>query len=457
MQEININIKPNKNSIFLWNTVLPAAIKDNSLLRWVILEGSSRSGKTWSIIQFLVMLCIKPSLLSRDSIVVRCYRNDATTTQGTVVDDFIEIMTKIFGGHDDNGKWISLMDSAGKWNSTLKKYSFINGSSLQFLGANDAQKLQGKKATISWLNEAMEITDAARRQIDARTELFSICDFNPSETSHWIFSSVMKNPIWHLYCHSTYKDNRENLSPQQIYAIESTQPTPENIKNGTANARFWDVYGLGKRGQREGQIFPRIHWDLIDDADFPQINVCQRFGYGMDFGFSQDPSVCVECALSRDNIYVREIFYETSLLIGKNSEDPSIPSIQGRLEDANISKLTPIFCDCAYPQEIAFLRACGYNAQPCRKGAGSINAGLNLLKQFRIYIVRSSQNIQTEFENYAYKQKPDGSFTDIPEDRYNHAIDAIRYWGERNLISRTDLASIAAYHSRAQKDSFDSF
>lgn len=436
MAEINVDIKPNKNSLFLWNEVLPTAVKDGSLLRWVILEGSSRSGKTWAIVQFLVCLCLNPALLGRNSIVVRCYRNDATTTQGTVLDDFVEIMTKVFGGLDANGEWVSLMQSAGVWNSTLKRYTFTNGSTFQFLGANDAQKLQGKKATVSWLNEAMEITDAARRQIDTRTELFMICDFNPSETAHWIFNKVMTNPEWYLYCHSTYKDNRENLTPRQIYTIECTEPTPENIKNGTADARFWDVYGLGKRGQRDGQVFPRIHWDLIDDKDFPDISVCQRFGYGMDFGFSQDPSVCVECAFSRDALFVREIFYDTGLLIGKNSEDPNIPSIQGLLDDAQISKLTPIFCDSAYPQEIAFLRACGYNAQPCRKGAGSINAGLDLLKQFRIYVVRSSQNIQTEFENYAYKQRPDGTFTDIPEDRYNHAIDAIRYWGERNLISR---------------------
>lgn len=436
MSEINIDIKPNKNSLFLWNTVLPAAVKDGSLLRWVILEGSSRSGKTWSIIQFLIGICLNPSLMRQNSVIVRCYRNDATTTQGTVVDDFIEIMSKVFGGYDANGKWVSLFDSAGKWNSTLKKYTFDNGSTFQFLGANDAQKLQGKKATISWLNEAMEITDAARMQIDARTEQFSICDFNPSETAHWIFSKVMKNPDWHLYCHSTYKDNRENLSAKQIYTIECTEPTPENIRNGTANARFWDVYGLGKRGQREGQVFPRIHWDVIDDADFPHISVCQRHGYGMDFGFSQDPATCIECAFSRDSIFVREVFYETGLLIGRNSEDPNIPSIQGRLDDAGVSKLTPIFCDSAYPQEIAFLKACGYNAQACRKGAGSINAGLNLLKEFRIYVVRSANDIQTELENYAYTQKPDGTFTDVPEDRYNHAIDAMRYWGERNLCPR---------------------
>ena len=126
MAEINIDIKPNKNSVFLWNKVLPAANKDGSLLRWVILEGSSRSGKTWSIIQFLVGICLNPQLVRQDSVIVRCYRNDATTTQGTVVDDFIEIMERVFGGKDENGEWISLKDSVGKWNSTLKKYTFDN-------------------------------------------------------------------------------------------------------------------------------------------------------------------------------------------------------------------------------------------------------------------------------------------------------------------------------------------
>lgn len=446
---------PNKNAVFLWNDVLPAATKSDTRLRYAVLEGSSRSGKTWAIVQFLISICLNPSLVGRENVIIRAYRDDATTTSGTIVDDFLAIM-KANGATNAQGERKSLYDVCGSWNKTAKKYTFENGSTFQFLGANSAAKAHGKKATISWLNETMEIKDPARRQIMGRTELFGICDYNPSLTDHWVFDTILKNPDWHLYCHSTYKDNIGNLTAQQVYEIECTEPTPQNILRGTANAQYWNVYGLGLRGCVEGQVFPRIHWDVIDDADFPRLSACIRHGYGEDFGFSQDPSTCIECAFSRDSIFVREVFYERGLLIGKNSEDPTIPSIQGRLDDAEISKLTPIYCDSAYPQEIAFLRACGYNALPCRKGAGSINYGIQLLKQYRIYVVRSSQNIQRELENYAYKKKPDGTFSDVPEDANNHAIDAMRYWAEKSLQPRI-MQNDAQFQRRIRprQDSFN--
>lgn len=433
---INVNIQPNKNSAFLWGKVLPAVTREGNTVRWVVLEGSSRSGKTWSILQFLIALCMRPELLGRGSITVRVYRHDATTTSGSVVEDFREIMTRVFGGDDGSGEWVSLWTTAGLWNSTAKRFAFANGSSIQFLGA-DEKKAHGKKATISWLNEVMEITDASRRQISARTELFMICDFNPSNTDHWLFDTVMKRKEWLLYCHSTYKDNAANLEPKQIWEIEATEPTPENIRNGTANPWFWQVYGLGQRGAREGQVFPRIHWDLCDD--FPIQSVCQRFGFALDFGFSQDPTALVECAVRDDNIYVRQIVYERNLLIGRNAEDPRIPSLQARMEDAQVSKTTRIVADSARPDLIATLRACGYNCIPCEKTHDGINYGLNLMRQFRIYIDRSSIDIQREFENYAYKRASDGRFTDEPEDRNNHAIDAIRYWVMDNLRPRLVL------------------
>lgn len=467
-----IDVKPqkNKNSVFLFEAlkkILKSRDRRNAvggsfpLIRWLLLEGSSRSGKTWSIISFLICLALSPEIFGKKKLIVRAYRYDATTTRDTIVQDFLEIMSNVFGGEGEDGKWVSLFDSGGTWNKTTQTYTFQNGSTFSFHGASNPQKLQGLKADISWFNEAMEITFDAKTQIEMRTTLFCIADWNPSETDHWIFDTVMGLEGEYLYCHSTYNDNydletgKSNLQPAQILAIEQLKPTPENISRGTANRFKWDVYGLGIRGVREGQVFDRANWDLVDW--FPEQSVCQRWGYGQDFGYSQDPTTLIECALHNDSIFVREIVYERGLINCKHAEDPNIPSLQLRYEQNNISKTARIIGDSARKDLLDEMRIVGYNTQYAVKGAGSVMSGINLMKQFRIYILRSSQHIQKEFENYHFRKKPDGTFTDEPEDNNNHCIDAIRYWAMQNVTARIQYSDHQEIYRRPVRDSFDSF
>jgi len=457
-----IEVKPqvNKNSQFLFNA-LPAILRSPGLIRWLLLEGSSRSGKTWSIIAFLICLCLSPDIFGKKKLIIRAYRNDATTTRDTIVQDFLEIMSTVFGGEDESGKWCSLFESAGTWNKTTQTYTFHNGSTFSFHGASDPQKLQGLKSDISWYNETMEISYAAKTQISIRTELFSIADWNPSETDHWVFDTVMTMEGEYLYQHSTYHDNcdlgtgKSNLQPAQILEIEALEPTPANIAKGTANRFKWDVYGLGKRGVREGQVFDRINWDLTDW--FPEQAACQRWGYGQDFGYSQDPTTLIECALHNDSLYVREIIYERGLINCKHHEDPQIPSLQLRYEENDISKTARIFGDSARKDLLDEMRVVGYNTIPSQKGAGSVMEGINLMKQFRIYVLRSSQHIQKELENYHFRRKPDGTFTDEPEDKNNHCIDAIRYWVKGNLTNRQMFSTLAPRAPQRPQDSFERF
>lgn len=428
---VNVDIEPNKNLSFLWASLNRR--KNGENLPWFLLEGSSRSGKTWAIISFLAILCMKPKIIGKDSIVVRAYRNDGTTCRDTIVADFIEIMTWQFGGEGRNGQWVSAFDSAGTWNKSTLTYTFTNGSSFSFHGASDPQKLQGKKATISWFNEAMEISYDAQFQISVRTTFLKIADWNPSQTDHWVFDTVMTQGSVYAYCHSTYSDNIDNLTPEQVYEIEKTKPTPENIARGTVDAFKWLVYGEGKRGVRENLVFERSRWDVIDDADFPSHSVCQRYGYGLDFGFSQDPTALLDCALHNDVVYLRQLVYKRGLLVGRSYDNPDIPSVVGLMSDLEVSKSLRIHADQSAAEAIAQIRVAGYNIRGTAKGKGSILAGIDLLKQHRIMICRSSQDIIKEFENYAFIKKPNGEITDVPEDCNNHAIDAARYWALDNL------------------------
>ena len=378
-----------------------------------VLEGSTRSSKTISIFQYLIQWCLEDP-----GVVVRCFRHDGTTHEKTTIPDFKWVM-----GEEQFDVW-----DEGKFNKVDKTFTFHNGSVFAFSSTSDKQKLHGCKQDIAWLNEAMEVHEDAWAQIAFRTTELTIMDYNPSFNHHWIFNSILTRPDVE-YKHSTFRDN-PFLSKTQIREIEKYNPhVPENVKNGTADAYLWDVYGLGKRGQVEGAVF-----DLFEVTDFfPEKMYCQRHGFGMDFGFSQDPSTLIECALFQDNLYVREIIYEHGLLITPNISRPELPSIEGSMKAEGVDKNVKIYADCAAPGAITDLQASHYNVIPCVKGPGSILNGISLMKSRKIFVLRSSQNIQLELEHYKWKQKQDGTWLREPIDKHNHAIDAIRYWAMAEL------------------------
>ena len=377
----------------------------------IILEGSTRSTKTYSISQFLTI----NKCINEPGITVRCFRYDSTTHNTTTIADFKEIMALL-------GIW-----EEGSWNGTEKVFRFNNGSMFAFSATSDIQKLQGMKQDIAWYNEAMEITEDAHAQINYRTSQLTIMDFNPSYNHHWLFNLIGEPGV--AYKHSTYKDN-PFLTDKQVQAIEQYEPTPENIRRGTADAWKWDVYGLGRRGKVEGAIFK-----LFEITDFfPKKEQCQRWGMGLDFGFSLDPTALIECALFQDELYLREWIYETGLLTTVNLTRPSEPSIENSMNDIGIDKNVKMYADCAAPQAIQDLVLSGFNVIPCVKGPGSILQGIELLKQRKMFIHRKSSNLQLELEHYKWKDdKAHGGFKREPEDKDNHAIDAIRYWAMAEL------------------------
>jgi len=387
----------------------------NHLINTVVLEGSTRSTKTYSIEQYLIIeWCIKKA-----GSVVRCFRYDSTTHNATTIADFKEVMRTL-------GLW-----GQGSWNGQEKIFRFHNGSIFAFSATSDKQKLHGLKQDVAWYNEAMEIHEDSHSQISYRTTQLTIMDFNPSFNQHWIFSQLVDADRPNVaYQHSTYKDN-PFLTPKQIDEIEKYEPTPENKKRGTADNYKWAVYGLGKRGQVEGAIFK-----LFEVTEFfPEPHMCQRHGYGLDFGFTMDPTGLIECALYQDKLYLKELCYETGLITTPNISRPNEPSIQGVFEELNISKDSKIYADCANPQQIADLNFSGYNVIACTKGKDSIINGIDLMRQTKMMIYRGSHNLRVEMERYRWKQDRSGVWKREPVDEFNHLIDGARYWsnGELNI------------------------
>lgn len=373
-----------------------------------VLEGSSGSGKTYSVIQYLICRALA------ERVRITAFRHDQATCRDSIIADFTRIMTEQFRLWDPKC-----------WNgSPVFEYRFPNGSVFQFRGSSNPAKLHGPRRDVAWLNEVMEISYDAYRQIAMRTSRDIIMDYNPSYNRHWVFDRILPREDV-AYIHSTFRDNPmlPDASKAEILALE---PTPENQRRGTADQWAWEVYGLGKRGRREGAIFK--HWWLIDPEEFPARHLCQRHAFAMDFGFSADPTAVVEMAIWNDNLYAREWVYETELVAQQDTQNPGIPSIEGRLRELEIPRESRIHVDNARPEITRVLTNAGFKCVPTVKTPDSILAGLDRLKGMPLYVSRSSQNLQAELESYTWAKDAHGVWLEKPEDRNNHCIDAMRYW-----------------------------
>lgn len=404
--------------------------------RYCCLEGSSRSGKTWAILQWIVLACLEPKTFlpgfDRDSLEVRCMRHDATTSRATIWGDLQKIIDTLGLKEGPDGLRMNRRDM---------EVVFPNGSRIMFGGASDPGKLHGLASDIVFFNEAMMISRAAVDQMEMRTRVGFIFDWNPSLNEHWIFKQGFDRTCDYaadekmagspkvFYSHSTYKDNEENLTPGQIASIEQFEMTPGNIERGTANQHMWEIYGLGKRGFLEGRIISPERVVVVDDGEFPTSKQWECHGYGLDWGFSVDPTALVECAIWDKKLYVRELLYKKGLLA---TPDPTLPgdeSVLGWLKTLGVKPHDVIVADSARSDLNAALRRAGFCVVDAYKPyGGSIEPGINLMNQRRWCVTDSSFNVKFELENWCWARDRYGNQLSAPGKKHNHAMDAIRYW-----------------------------
>lgn len=340
------------------------------------------SSKTYNIVIWLITFCLlNPG--TRISIV----RGTLPSLKGSVLVDFKEIMMNML-------LWDSKL-----FNKTELIYIFPNGSWIEFFSTDNEQKLRGRKRDILFCNEANEITALEFQQLKLRTTKFSIIDYNPSFTDeHWITEINRDKRTKHIL--STYKDN-PFLEQTIIDEIESLR---------TKNDSLWKIYGLGIQAAIEGLIFKNI--EIIDEYPFVKNSL-----YGMDFGFTNDPSTAVKTYIDEitKTVYLDEIFYRTHMLTS---------DIIKELKTNNINR---IISESADPRMIQEIKNAGINAIPVDKYQGSVQAGITKMLEYKFCITRRSTNIIKEFKNYTYQQDKEGKWLNVPIDSFNHAIDAIRY------------------------------
>lgn len=362
----------------------------------VSLQGSARSSKTYNTLIWLICYCLQhPN--TRLSIV----RATLPAIKGSVFVDFKEILRK-FGVYNEKSM-----------NRSELIYKFNNGSWAEFFSTDSEQKLRGRKRDILFVNEANELGFIEWQQLKMRTTRFSIIDYNPSfSDEHWICDVNKDARTYHVV--TTYKDN-PFLEQTVIDEIESLQQKNESL---------WRVYGLGQQAMIEGLVFRGF--EIVDKI--PSI-VNKRY-IGMDFGFTNDPTAICEVAVYGDILYIDEICYRTEML--------STEIIQVLKTEAPRMK---VISESADPRLIQEIYRAGIDIHPVKKFAGSIEAGLAKMQEYKIVVTKRSVNVAKELKNYTYRQDKEGKWLNAPIDCYNHAIDAVRYvimeevmGGKRRLI-----------------------
>jgi len=363
----------------------------------IVLEGGSRSSKTFSIIQALMLLCIGKYRGIYNRILI-C-RKDSQRARDTVWADLMNAL-KFYGFYKKENQ-------RGAPMSYQLKDALFNCR-----GLLDFEKVVGAETDIAWLNEANQCSKDAFDELEQRNLGFMILDYNPNFSDrHWIPESLMKRPDV-AFIHSTMLDN-PFLPKKIIDKIRSYEPTDENIARGTANAFKWSVYGLGLKGRREGLVFP-------DFKIIPEVPAKAKFmAHGLDWGYTNDPTAHVSVWDTGTAYVIKENFYAKGM---RNSQIYNTVA-----KDEDLSIYDKCVADCAEPKSIDEIHDMGMNIHPCKKGADSILYGIDKMLEKQILIVAGSVNVIEEFENYGWAKDKNGIAMNKPVDEYNHAIDAARY------------------------------
>jgi phage terminase large subunit len=340
--------------------------------------GGTRSGKTYAILQWLIVRAIQEK---HDITIVR---KTVPSLKRTVMKDFKDILLNIG------------IFSEEAFNQSERYYKFSNGSIVSFLNTDDPEKLRGVKSDILFVDEASEVDEESYFQLSIRCSGPIILAFNPTISPyHWL--RQMEDCDRFV---TTYKDN-PYLPVEMVKAIEDLQHK---------NPKYWTIYGKGEYAPNDKAIF---NFQIVDE-----IPVCELIAFGMDFGFANDPTTLVAVHRQGDMLYLRELMYDTGLVTN---------DIIRKLEQFNIGRTDEIWCDSADPRLIEEIYRSGFNAKAVKKGPDSIKFGIGVLQNYGICVDKKSQNLINELYSYQWATDKYGYVLDKPEGGLDHLIDAARY------------------------------
>lgn len=361
--------------------------------RVYINQGGTSSGKTYTIMQVLIYVAI----LEAGSITTVVGQDLPNLKVGALRD------TKtILAGSDWLAGFFELHESEHYLRCR-------NGSIIEFKSYKDEQDAKNGKRDYLFVNEANGIPYEIYWQLAIRTRKRIWIDYNPSER-FWVHNEIKGRKGVKMII----SDHRGNpfLSKEEHERIESIE-----------DKELWKVYARGLTGKLSGVIFP--NFCIVDSL--PECASWKVQGYGLDFGFTNDPTALVHCIIAHGELWTDLEIYETGL---------TNPMIAENAKEAGLTKADQIIADSAEPKSIAELRNAGLWVIPTVKGGDSITVGIDILHRYKWNVTRRSIGMIEELQSYKWKKDRDGKKTNTPVDKFNHAIDATRYFALMRLNVR---------------------
>jgi phage terminase large subunit len=285
------------------------------------------------------------------------------------------------------------------WNATDSIYSFEGGSMVEFFSTDNGDKLRGSRRDWLFMNEANNCTFEAFEQLEVRTKKGIFIDYNPSN-EFWAHTELIGKRDDVDFIILTYKDN-EALDPAIREALEQRR----NRKS------WWKVYGEGQLGEVEGRIY--TGWIVIDEVP-EEAKLKIR---GLDFGYSVDPSACVDIYEWNGALVIDQKFYQKGLL---NSQIAQLLN-----DDCGVLTIG----DSSEPKSIDEIKTYGISIVGAIKGPDSRRNGIAKVQEYKIFITKQSVETLKEYRNYLWAVDKEGKTISppVPEDGNDHAMDAIRY------------------------------
>lgn len=283
-----------------------------------------------------------------------------------------------------------------RWNRTDYVYTFETGSKIEFFSADQPGKVRGPRRDVLFINEANNISYETYTQLEVRTKRVIWLDWNPVN-EFWYYTEIAPT-MEHDFITLTYKDN-EALDENIVQAIESRR----------SNKNWWKVYGEGQLGEVEGKIYK--DWQTIDEI--PHEARLER--YGLDFGYSNDPTAIVAVYKYNGGFIIDEIAYQKGL---SNKQIADILVNQPK---------ALVIADSAEPKSIDEIASYGVPILPSLKGQGSVLKNIQYVQDQRISVTKPSLNVLKEYRNYLWQTDKDGKIINEPEVVFKHSMDAVAY------------------------------
>lgn len=381
--------------------IITSAIrKINSLKKRIkIIQGGTSAGKTYGILPILIT-----KAATYPNMDISVVAESIPHLRRGALKDFLRIMKDTNRYFDE------------RFNKSLLRYEFANGSVIEFFSADDSSKLRGARRDILYINECNNVTFESYNELAIRTKKEVYLDFNPAN-EFWVHTELKDEPDSDFII-LTYKDN-EALDKSIVEQIEKNK---EKAKTSSYWANWWNVYGLGLIGSLEGVVYN--NWRIVDLIP-PEARL---IGIGLDFGYTNDPTAIVEIYQYNGQRILNELVYRTGMLNTDIAKE--------------LPKNVPIYADSAEPKSIEEIRRQGLTIKGVTKGKDSITYGIDVMQRQDYLVTSTSTNLIKELRGYCWDTDKNGVRLNKPTGA-DHLLDAVRYHEMETLGLNTSYGKYA--------------